>query len=175
MASEADERWKSIPGHPFYEASNLGRIRSVTRMVKGKRGLRNAPGRILQSADCHGYRSVVLCDEGGGHSHKVSWLIAAAFVGPCPDGMEVSHWNGDRTDDAFDNLVYETRAENNHHKFEHGTMVVGSRHARSKLTEQNVIMIRQSRETQRTLAAIYGVDQSIICKIKKGMRWRHVN
>lgn len=39
-------------------------------------------------------------------------IVLEAFCGPCPDGMEVLHGNGIRTDNRLSNLRYGTRSEN---------------------------------------------------------------
>ena len=48
-------------------------------------------------------------------------LIASAFIGPRPEGVDVMHKNGDRVDNRAENLAYGTRSENNHDKEKHGT------------------------------------------------------
>jgi hypothetical protein len=41
----------------------------------------------------------------------------------------------------------------------------------AKLTQEKADEIRSSNETSRVLAAKYGVDKSIICRIKSGQAW----
>ena len=48
-------------------------------------------------------------------------IVLEAFCGPCPDGMEVLHGNGIRTDNRLSNLRYGTRSENNADSIRHGT------------------------------------------------------
>lgn len=43
-------------------------------------------------------------------------IVLEAFCGPCPDGMEVLHGNGIRTDNRLSNLRYGTRSENECHE-----------------------------------------------------------
>ena len=51
----------------------------------------------------------------------------------------------------------------------------GENHRSSKLTEQDVLKIRQdSQDSQRTLAHDYNVSQATISHIKLRRRWRHV-
>jgi hypothetical protein len=47
-------------------------------------------------------------------------LVAAAFLGPCPDGQEVRHLDGDKLNNCLDNLIYGTRSENNLDTVRHG-------------------------------------------------------
>lgn len=42
----------------------------------------------------------------------VHQLVAEVFIGPCPDGQEVRHLNGDPADNRVENLAYGTRSEN---------------------------------------------------------------
>lgn len=44
-----------------------------------------------------------------------------AFVGPCPDGMEVCHNDGNPENNRVENLRYGTRSDNMRDKRKHGT------------------------------------------------------
>lgn len=60
------------------------------------------------------------------HNHATSVttsvhrLVALAFIGPCPEGMEVLHINGEPDDNRLENLRYGTRAENVADTIRHG-------------------------------------------------------
>lgn len=107
------ETWKSIPGYEGrYEVSDEGRVRSLdryvpcftpprTRFVKGQ-VLR--PGRTTS-----GHLTVAL---GKGNSVWVHSLVARAFLGPRPDGMEVLHGDHNPANNVLCNLHYGTRSEN---------------------------------------------------------------
>lgn len=58
---------------------------------------------------------------GRGHSRTVHSLVAAAFIGPCPQGQEVRHKDGTRTNNTADNLEYGTRTDNLRDAIRHGT------------------------------------------------------
>lgn len=119
----AAEHWKPIPGwEGYYEASDHGRIRSVRRTVKTERGQRTFRAQIIKSSvrkDLH--FTVGLYRDGAGKCMRVHRLVMAAFVGPCPDGMEVCHNNGDPADNRLSNLRYDTRSENMIDASAHGT------------------------------------------------------
>src|SRR5690242_2034885 len=99
------ETWRPIPGYEgSYEASDLGRIRSIERTITDRLGrLRRVRSRILRPAVCkRGNRvthlSVLL---GFRNPQKVHRLIMQTFVGPPPDGSQVCHDNGDSTDNRL--------------------------------------------------------------------------
>lgn len=111
-------------------------------------------------------------------------LIALAFHGPCPDGMECSHLNGNSMDNRPENLAWETRQKNENRKRDHGSAYRGEGHHRSRLTEIQVEEIRKqgrrfstgNRPTGfvRDLADRYGVGITTIYKILDGQTWKHV-
>ena len=113
-----NEIWKDIPGYEGkYQASSMGRIRSIDRIVfchgnNKKDYQRIMKGRVLRPGKfCKsGHLSVVLGH--GKNGSPVHQLVALAFHGPCPEGMEVLHRNGDPTDNRPANLRYGTRSEN---------------------------------------------------------------
>lgn len=110
----SDEVWKDIPGYEGrYQASSLGRIRSLDRRVNICHGAtRLMRGRVLRPAgskrDPHLY---VVLGHGAAGS-PVHQLVARTFHGPCPPGQEVRHLDGDPLNNRADNLAYGTRTEN---------------------------------------------------------------
>lgn len=107
----AEEQWKPIPGFPGYFVSDAGRV--VSHIRGQARELRGG-------YTGEGYRKVVLCNGEHRLGRKVHQIVAEAFHGPCPDGMEVRHRNGDKTQNAASNLRYGTRSENTFDQVEHG-------------------------------------------------------
>lgn len=110
------EIWKDIPGYEGrYQASTEGRIRSVDHRVRvvvhGKETTRLSPGRVLRpGAKKDGHMTVVLGHKA--HGSNVHQLVMLTFVGPVPEGCEVCHNDGDPTNNALENLRYDTRSEN---------------------------------------------------------------
>lgn len=167
------EIWKDIPGHEgCYQASNMGRVRSVDHAVRGichytgKPFTRISPGRILKPGRyCKsGHLSVVLGRRENGNGRPVHQLVMLAFVGEPPEGMEVCHINGDPTDNRLENLRYDTRTQNILDVYRQGKPW-------RKLTLEDVSRIRfalfcgwQGVE----LAEEYGVTQSCISAVKTG-------
>ena len=119
------ERWKWVVGYEgLYEVSDLGRVRSVDRVVKHYRGgPKKLAGKILRFGPSGraGHLMVSLCKEGvqrKGHIHR---LVAVAWIGPCPEGCEVRHGPNGVADNSVSNLSYGTRSENHLDKRRDGT------------------------------------------------------
>lgn len=109
------EKWRAVPGwEGTYEVSDQGRVRSLPRSVRGGfTGHRLVLGRVLQPVKrTSGHRGVILTDGDRRERPGVHQLVARAFLGPCPNGHEVCHNNGDPTDNRAENLRYGTRHEN---------------------------------------------------------------
>ena len=106
---QCTETWKPIPNHENYFVSDDGRVR-------------NSKGRELSGRDIgSGHLQVALYTNGKRHDRQVHRMVLAAFVGPCPAGMEVRHLNGDPGDNRLSNLKYGTSAENKQDVLRHGT------------------------------------------------------
>lgn len=67
-----------------------------------------------------GYLIVNLCN---GHSHvrTIHRLVLETYVGPCPEGMQCRHLNGNQFDNRFENLCWGTPSENVRDTIQHGT------------------------------------------------------
>ena len=153
--------WKTIPGFDHLEASDQGGVRLNGEIVK-------------QSLMSHGYMRVRV---GPGKRETVHKLVALAFLGPKPDGHEVRHLNGDRSDNRAANLAYGTRAENIADTMTHGRVKKGEEHHATRLTEEQVREIKMralAGENQYELATLFGVGQDQVSRIKTGKRWAHV-
>jgi len=115
------EQWRPVPGYEgAYEVSDHGRVRSLPRRVKAPGGeTRWASGRVLRHSTSEGYPQVELSRHGRRRSIRVHLLVAEAFLGPCPQGMQVQHL-GDRADASLANLRHATLSEIQLHKVESG-------------------------------------------------------
>lgn len=164
----ASEEWRPIVGFEGrYEVSDLGRVR----------GLRF--GRVKKDTEKQGkrYRLVGLSKNNRGRSYSVHRLVAEAFHGPCPEGMECCHLNGDPADNRAANLTYATRKENHAHKLLHGTEQIGERHGQARLTDSVVLSIRRRvrcGEQFTALASEFGVTDTCVRRAATGYTWRHL-
>lgn len=144
MTSCPKEEWRDIPGYEGrYQASNLGRIRSVGHYVT-----RWVPGKVLTPRIREaGYPVVTISGKGPKDVHR---LVALAFHGPAEPGKQARHLNGDKLDPRPENLAWGDQSENERDKFRYG---VRSR----KLTTDQVWEIRR-------LAAAEGANYSAIAR-----------
>jgi hypothetical protein len=111
--------------------------------------------------------------------YKVARLVLLAFVGPCPDGMECCHTNGNRTDNRLTNLRWDTPKANAADKRAHGTHPEGEGNGNHKLTEQDVRdMRREHRAGRLTYAEAgrrYRLTRSAAKKVIDGSLWSHIH
>ena len=119
------EFWKSVVGYEkFYQVSNLGRVRSHDRVVPTRGGfVRTHKGQIL-TTDVHpktGYHRVTFALHGVNKKITLHRVVLTAFKGAKPDGMVGCHNDGDPSNNKLDNLRWDTLANNQRDKREHGT------------------------------------------------------
>jgi hypothetical protein len=171
-----------IPGYEgFYEASDLGRVRSLPHRVKTAvtpSGWRISPGRVLRATQLPGNRHLVtLTREGRRRSWFVHQLVALAFIGPYPPGMQVRHGTAGRGDDRLANLCYGTPAENVADQVRDGTraIIAGELHHHSKLTLQIIAECRVLHEAGESYSALgrrFGVSRTTISAALRGINWK---
>lgn len=187
------EMWKPVPEYEgLYEVSNLGRVRSVDRVVVDKN---NVPkvlrGRVLKHTfDRQKERvqnaQVVLSRGGVTTSRTVHSLVLEAFVGPRPDGMEACHFpDKSHENNRLDNLRWDTYQGNRNDMKVHGTTTApktsmkGSSNSNSSLTEPDVIEIRRIHVneglTHKQIASRFSVSEATIQHLLKGRTWKHVS
>lgn len=171
------EIWKAIDRFGgVIEASNLGRIRRIDSRVNCRGGkTRLAPGRIL-TARRHpwGYDWFEFSVGGKKYWDLGHRLVAEAFLGKCPPGNYVLHFDNNPNNNKVENLRYGTPTENCSDKLMHGTQRTGEQIPWHKLTEKEVVDIRTRRHLDDTLANIaidYGISEVYVWQICTGKKW----
>lgn len=177
------ENWKPIAGFEgLYEVSDLGRVRSLSRLVmftskRGKRCERAFKGRVLSlSVGVSGYFMLQLYDGGLARATALHIVVAETFHGSKPSSEhEVRHLDGTKLNCAAANLAWATHTENEADKVVHGTLRRGEDNAQSKLSAEDVAKIRRRvGERQQDLADEFGCTFSNISAIQLRKSWRHV-
>jgi len=108
------EVWKDIYEYEgWYQVSNLGRVRSLDRVVKYSDGrVYEYKGIILSLGNCRGYSFAPLRKNGKAISARVNRLVAIAFI-PNPYCLpQVNHKDEDKLNNNCDNLEWCTSKYN---------------------------------------------------------------
>lgn len=164
---------RQIPDFPGYFITKDGHVWSAPKRSHTK-------GKWMKSCnrDKLGHQFVVLCKNSKCFNKAIHRLVLETFVGPCPEGMECRHLNGNPKDNRLKNLRWGTGKDNGLDKIIHGTTLKGESNGRAKLTEQDVRMIIYMYQTglfsQREIAAIYNVSQRNILFIVHKKHWKHI-
>lgn len=182
------EEWRSVAGYDgAYEVSNLGGVRSVARIIRQEAIFRGKSygffHRSVRARDLKTRRRksdgrvvVSLSKEGVATVEKVATLVAAAFIGPCPEGLLVLHGDGDNGNNRSGNLRYGTQKENVSDAIEHGVFVIGEQRTQAKLTDAQAAAVKRLRSTmgRQSLADAFGVSRNAIRQIDLNRTWTHV-
>lgn len=107
MADRSEVKWLPVVGYEgFYEVSDRGQVRRVA----GGRGTRK--GVLRQATHPNGYKAVCLSMNNVQSRRTVHSLVAQAFLGARPEGLEVCHNNQIHGDNRPGNLRYDTHKAN---------------------------------------------------------------
>lgn len=110
------EIWKDIKGYEgSYQASNLGRIKSLARVVTKCNGVKMPiHEKIIKKVkgNCD-YHQVSLSIEHKIINKRVHRLVISAFIGH--SDLLVNHIDGDKLNNVIGNLEYVTTLENMNH------------------------------------------------------------
>lgn len=180
------EKWLPAPGFTgLYEVSDLGRVRSLDRIVKCKGdSTRTISGRILALGHtahpnpAHRYAHVSLRNNHKSYGRLVHRLVAIAFI-PNPEHKpQVNHVKGkEKLNNAVSNLEWATKAEDDAHAKANKLDARGSKHGRALKKSQDVAHIKtllaQGMST-RTVAKLTGCSQTNVAEIRRGHIWKHV-
>jgi plasmid maintenance system antidote protein VapI len=153
------EQWRDVVGYEgLYQVSNHGRVMDVidNRLLLGH----------LSAGGYH-----VVHFKGAANqrrSHLVHLLVARAFIGECPDGMEIDHIDTVKSNNHVSNLEYVTHLENVRRAVKNGLM--------GKLSDEKAEQIRAAYvpyiTTYADLANRFNVSEATVRSIIKGKTWR---
>ena len=167
--------YRLIPDFPGYRVGSDGSVWSQRALGPSKEW------RLLHGAvNCDGYRDVTLCRGLLRRHFFIHRLVLTAFVGPCPEGMECRHLDGDPANNCLNNLCWGTPKSNKADSILHGTrkLFFGSNNGRAKLSEDTVRNIRRmyalGHHTYQSLSNHYGVSERTIYSILARKTWNHI-
>ena len=89
------------------------------------------------------YVATIYRDDGLVRVRTVHRMVLEAFVGPCPEGMECCHEDGDKSNNRLSNLYWGTHKENSDDSVRLNLTTKGTKNGMAKLSEFDVIEIRR--------------------------------
>lgn len=177
------EEWRDVVGYEgTYQISDRGAVRSVDRTwVHPNGSVHICRGQAKRCRNNErGYEKVRLKKFG----ERPRWfmvhrVVGAAFIGPCPKGLQVNHIDGNKQNNFKENLEYVTPKENREHAVRIGLMDGNRGGAKipSRLTAETVIQIRNlhaSGVSYCQLARDFGVVHDTIRSAVLRKTWAHV-
>jgi hypothetical protein len=182
--------WRPCASLPGYEVTADGQVRIGRRFfhgcAKGTPFVGRVPSKIIRQYEKRdGDRPVAMMVRAK-YDRKVAVryvhrLVLEAFVGPCPDGMEGCHFDGNFRNNRVGNLRWDTRKGNMADARRHGTIRIpglrGEGHPLSRFTEEDVLDMRRrfaAGESQGQIAKLYATGQPVVQAIVRRKTWTHI-
>jgi hypothetical protein len=152
------EKWIRIKKSNYF-VSSYGNVKNIIGKESG----------LKLTLTAYRYLVVNILDK----SQRVHRLVAEAFIPNPKNKPQVNHINGIKTDNRVENLEWCTSSENMQHAVRTGLKInkKGESCNFSKLTESQVLEIRNSKLTQYKIAKEFNVNQSTISLIKNRKTW----
>lgn len=155
-----------IPEHPDYFVNHKGEVYSMRPDRHGNRGWRKLKPALIPS----GYLQLHLGRKTTMYVHA---LVALAWIGPRPKGYQINHIDGNKLNNAPENLEYMTPSENQKHAHRTGlkktTKLFGEDSSQSKLTnkQREELKLLKGKMLQREAGELYGLSQASVSRIWK--------
>ncbi len=178
------EIWKDIPGYEgLYQSSNFGRIKSLSRTISQKNGIKRTIREIIIKTHISGmYLAMSTVDVfGNKKTTSVHRLVAITFIPNLENKPCVNHINGIKTDNRVENLEWCTYLENEIHSRDvlNKKYAFGEMSSSAKLTEQKVLAIRRLHKinpkyNRKKIALKLGIHHYSLNDIHRRKSWKHI-
>lgn len=168
IIDEDNEEWKEFPDDTLYMVSNQGRIKHLSYINTNGRTVKEKI--ITGSLHQDGYIVVSLVKGNGIYKQVPKHVVVAKTWIPNPHGKpEVNHIDGNKLNNAVENLEWATRVENQTHAVSTLLQPIPTTTYKGKLTKEqrDEIILRYSTEdiSRRELARQYNVTHTTICAL----------
>ena len=135
--------------------------------------------KVEKSYDCWTWKGTVASDGypvfwDGKQNRRVSRLIYVLANGPIKHGLLVRHTCDNKSCVNPNHLILGTHQDNMDDRTERNRQIKGEDIKQSKLTEKQVLEIRDAIGYQWEIGLRYGVSQTLVGKIKRGEIWKHI-
>jgi DNA-binding transcriptional regulator YiaG len=131
-------------------------------------------GKPIRRINGRGYVEVF---RAGGYEGLVHRMVWESVHGPIPDGMQINHMNGIKTDNRVSNLEIVTSQENTVHAYRTGLISrLGQSNGRALLTPDDVVAIRaqSTHLSRKEIARLHGVSVGAVRSILTRKTWSHI-
>lgn len=136
-----------------------------------------APKPLSQTKVNSGYLTVELWRDGSRRRIAVHVVVAEAWIREREQGECIRHLDGNKLNNNVSNLAVGSRKDNEMDKVLHGTSNQGSRHGMAKLTEVQVLEIRDrllKGESSADVAREFSICERYARGIKNQACWKHL-
>ena len=126
LISMVEEIWKPVVGYEkYYEISNYGNCRSLSREIYYKSDSKNRKGlwkgkQLKPIKTEHGYLKYQFCVNSICKRFFAHRIVATAFLENKTNKRCVNHIDANRVNNMVDNLEWVTDSENVYHSYNHG-------------------------------------------------------
>ncbi len=124
------------------------------------------------------YKEIRLYSNGKSEYKLIHRLVLETFIGPCPEGMETCHNDGNSKNNKLSNLRWDTHKNNEKDKIKHGIYRYGENNSRAKLNELQVRIIKwlldNTYMTRKEIGKLFKVKPSTINNIAIKLTWNHI-
>ena len=161
----------NISGNVYRHRVGSGKV-GVTVATKKpiKCGYLNKNGYIRHNISINSHKSYFF-------GHHIVWINFNGFI---PEGLQVNHKDGNKSNNKLSNLELVTYKENAEHAVNNGLYITGEAHHKTKLTYVQVKEIRSKYIKNKkgyntiSLAKEYGVCRSTMWSVVNNVTWKDV-
>ena len=173
MAEEQSTvEYRNIPDFPGYRIGSDG---SIWSCWKGKWGMSSNWRKLKPQARESGHLYICLCPAR--IQRSVHSLVLETFVGPCPEGCECLHRDGNPQNNRVDNLRWGTHKENGEDMSRHLSLA-GEKNGHAILTKEIVLKLREEYSaggiSHRQLAEKFRLLKATVTAVLIRKNWKHV-
>ena len=173
------EQWGQVIGFPNYIVSNIGNVKRIgvtpVRKISKERLLKH---HVMSQ----GYHMVNLFKNGNNHTcwRMVHRLVLEAFLRVRPQGKQCNHIDGNKSNNAIENLEWVTPSENIKHSYSNlgRKAPMGEQSGKAKLTMRNIVAIRMLYKlqtiTQLEISKQFNISRACVGSITTRRTWRHI-
>lgn len=158
----------------YYKAEPTHRQASKSKPILYKKNSKGCYLVFSHHRDKDGYVRILRRNKGKKKMLYLHRYVYEIEKGEIPKGKIILHSCDNPSCINPNHLSVGTHKDNQQDMTEKGRGRIGIRNGRAKLTEKDVINIRESSKDALTLAKEYGVTRANIYNIKSRKTWRHI-